>query len=68
MTDEHVDALPVTDPHGRLTGLLTAQDYVAAAAAPHRRTGPAEQAPYVQATLPGLPPRRRERGSGIPLP
>ncbi|MFE9451783.1 CBS domain-containing protein [Streptomyces sp. NPDC006739] len=24
ITEEHVDALPVTDSHGRLTGLLTA--------------------------------------------
>lgn len=68
MTEERIDALPVTDPRGRLTGLLTARDYVAAAAGLHRRTGPAQQAPWVRATLPGLPPRRREREYGIPVP
>ncbi|MFF2518057.1 HPP family protein [Streptomyces sp. NPDC058086] len=68
MTEEDMDALPVTDPHGRLTGLLTAQDYVAAAAGLHEHTGPAQEAPHARATLPGLPPRRREREHGIPIP
>lgn len=68
MTEERIAALPVTDPHGRLTGLLTAQDYVAAAAGLHRPTGPARPAALVRATLPGLPPRRREREHGIPIP
>ncbi|MCG0062051.1 CBS domain-containing protein [Streptomyces tricolor] len=68
MTEEHRDALPVTDPHGRLTGLLTAQDYVAAAAGLRRTAGPARQAPHLRATLPGLPPRRREEACGIPIP
>ncbi|WP_225101714.1 HPP family protein [Streptomyces sp. CoH27] len=68
MTEEHLDALPVTDQHGRLTGLLTAGDYVAAAAGLVRHTGPAQQAPHLCAPLPGLPPRRRERERGIPIP
>ncbi|MFF3585271.1 CBS domain-containing protein [Streptomyces mirabilis] len=68
MTEEDMDALPVTDPHGRLTGLLTAQDYVAAAAGLHERTETVQETPHARATLPGLPPRRREREHGIPIP
>ncbi|MEU6665928.1 CBS domain-containing protein [Streptomyces sp. NPDC046727] len=68
MTEEQVDALPVTDPHGRLTGLLTAQDYVAAAAGLHGHAGPAQEPPCPRATLPGLPPRRQGRQYGIPIP
>ncbi|ANP51330.1 CBS domain-containing protein [Streptomyces griseochromogenes] len=75
MTEEHMDALPVTDAHGRLTGLLTARDYVVAAAGSHRRTGPApaparepSRPPHTRATLSGLPPRRRDRERGIPIP
>jgi CBS domain-containing protein len=68
MAEEELDALPVTDPHGRLTGLLTAQDYVAAAAGLHRHTESAQEAPHRCAPLPGLPPRRREREHGIPIP
>jgi CBS domain-containing protein len=68
MAEGNVDALPVTDLRGRLTGLLTAQDYVAAAAGLHRPSASAREAPHVRATLPGLPPRRREREIGIPIP
>ncbi|GHI03894.1 hypothetical protein AQI88_08520 [Streptomyces cellostaticus] len=74
MTEEHMDALPVTDAHGRLTGLLTARDYVAAAAGLHRRSRPAQEAPHpphpphMRATLSGLPPRGRDRERGIPIP
>ncbi|MFF7969878.1 CBS domain-containing protein [Streptomyces sp. NPDC007905] len=68
MTEEQTDALPVTDPHGRLAGLLTAQSYVAAAAGLLRSTGQAQDAPRPRATLPGLPPRRREREYGIRMP
>ncbi|MFI1767322.1 HPP family protein [Streptomyces sp. NPDC020800] len=71
MTEEHIDAVPVTDARGRLTGLLTALDFVAAAAGLHHRSVRAQDAtrpPHLRATLPGLPPRRRERERGIPIP
>ncbi|MFF4762268.1 HPP family protein [Streptomyces sp. NPDC001292] len=67
MTDEHLDALPVTDSHGRLVGLLTARDYVASAAGLHSRAAPAGQDP-TRAALPGLPPRRAARQRGIVIP
>ncbi|MFE0515622.1 HPP family protein [Streptomyces sp. NPDC058964] len=67
MTQEHLDALPVTELHGRLVGLLTARDYVASAAGLHRRVKPASSGP-ARATLPGLPPRRAERDHGIVIP
>ncbi|MES4891565.1 CBS domain-containing protein [Streptomyces sp. NPDC096012] len=56
MTAEDLDALPVTDPHGRLVGLLTARDYVASAADLQARAEPVGPGP-ARATLPGLPPR-----------
>ena len=71
MTEERMEALPVTDAHGRLTGLLTAQDYVAAAAGLHRRSAQAQEAPlppHLRDSLSGLPPRRRDRERGIPIP
>ncbi|MFD8262418.1 HPP family protein [Streptomyces griseoluteus] len=68
MAEEQLDALPVTDPHGRLTGLLTARDYVAAAAGLPPHTGQAREASHIRATLPGLSPRRREPEHGIPIP
>ncbi|WP_330455578.1 CBS domain-containing protein [Streptomyces sp. NBC_00820] len=68
MAEEQVDALPVTDPHGRLTGLLTAQDYVAAAAGLHPHTGQAQEASHIRATLPGLSPCGTEPQRGIPIP
>lgn len=67
MTEEHLDALPVTDPHGRLVGLLTARDYVAAAAGLHSRARPISQGP-ARAALPGLPPCRPARERGIVIP
>ncbi|MET8453951.1 CBS domain-containing protein [Streptomyces sp. NPDC005209] len=67
MTEEQLDALPVTDPHGRLVGLLTARDYVVAVAGLRRRAKSASQHP-ARATLPGLPPRRAERERGIVIP
>ncbi|MFJ9867537.1 HPP family protein [Streptomyces sp. NPDC101165] len=67
MVEEDMDALPVTDPHGRLTGLLTARDYVASAAGLHSRAGPVGQVP-ARVTLPGLPPRREAREHGIVIP
>ncbi|ANP51660.1 CBS domain-containing protein [Streptomyces griseochromogenes] len=67
MTEECLDALPVTDPHGKLVGLVTARDYVAWAAGLHSRAMPVSQGP-ARATLPGLPPRRSARERGIVVP
>ncbi|MFI2200489.1 HPP family protein [Streptomyces sp. NPDC020192] len=67
MTQEHLDALPVTDAHGRLIGLLTARDYVASAAGLPSGAEPAGQGP-ARASLPGLPPRRAARNLGIVIP
>ncbi|MFF9768257.1 HPP family protein [Streptomyces sp. NPDC014636] len=67
MTEEHLDALPVTDQHGRLVGLLTARDYVASVAGPRGHTEPVGRVP-ARATLPGLPPHRAARGHGIVIP
>lgn len=67
MTAERLDALPVTDRHGHLVGLLTARDYVAAAAGLRSHAEPAGQGP-ARATLPGLPPHRATREHGIPIP
>jgi CBS domain-containing protein len=71
MTEGGTDALPVTDVHGHLVGLLTAGDFVAAAAGLPRR---AEGAPPVGSDtapfpfLPGLPPSPPGRGPGISIP
>ncbi|MET8630531.1 CBS domain-containing protein [Kitasatospora sp. NPDC004669] len=66
-----VDALVVADEHGRLAGLVTACDLVAAFAGrqPVRWTGPVERpapsgGPHL--LLPGLPPHRQERRTGVP--
>ncbi|MGW7820550.1 CBS domain-containing protein [Streptomyces puniciscabiei] len=67
MTEEGLDALPVTDPRGRLVGLLTARDYVAAAAGLHTRAESAGRSP-ARATLDGLPPRRAAQPRGIVIP
>ncbi|WP_225823955.1 HPP family protein [Streptomyces naphthomycinicus] len=67
MTDEHLDALPVTDPRGRLVGLLTARDYVAATAGLQNGVAPFTRGPE-RATLPGLPPRRMAPEPGIVIP
>ncbi|MFF3876816.1 HPP family protein [Streptomyces sp. NPDC001978] len=67
MTAEDMDALPVTDLHGQLVGLLTARDYVAAAAGLHRRAGAVTEGPTC-VTLPGLPPQVEVREHGIVIP
>ncbi|MGW3039965.1 CBS domain-containing protein [Kitasatospora sp. NPDC001159] len=66
-----VDALVVADERGRLVGLVTACDLVAAFAdrQPDRWTVTAEAStpsarPHLR--LPGLPPRREERRTGVP--
>ncbi|MEU1405739.1 CBS domain-containing protein [Streptomyces sp. NPDC005728] len=67
MTEEDTDALPVTDSHGRLVGLLTARDYVAAAAGLQHRAGAVAEGP-ARVTLPGLPPEPGAREHGITIP
>lgn len=67
MTENGTDALPVTDEHGRLAGLLTAQDYVVAAAGLPPRAEPAPGTSPIS-VLPGLPPRPWTRDEGIPIP
>ncbi|MET9885619.1 CBS domain-containing protein [Streptomyces sp. NPDC006430] len=68
MTDNDCDALPVLGSGGRLVGVLTASDVVAALVrhpAPVRRAG--EGSPIGPATLtPGLRPRRDERVNPVP--
>ncbi|MEU8691446.1 CBS domain-containing protein [Streptomyces sp. NPDC048665] len=67
MTEEDTDALPVTDRRGQLVGLLTARDYVAAAAGLHRRAAALAEGP-ARVALPGLPPRPGAREHGIVIP
>ncbi|MGW2648872.1 CBS domain-containing protein [Streptomyces sp. NPDC001393] len=67
MTEEHLDALPVTDSRGRLVGLLTARHYVAAAAGLHTRAESGDRHP-ARAALDGLPPRRAAQARGIVIP
>ncbi|MQY36557.1 hypothetical protein SRB17_45590 [Streptomyces sp. RB17] len=67
MTEEHLDALPVTDARGRLVGLLTSRDFVAAAAGLHTPAEAVGRSPG-RAAPDGLPPRRAARERGIPIP
>ncbi|MEU6774996.1 CBS domain-containing protein [Streptomyces sp. NPDC046759] len=67
MTDEDLDALPVTDPHGRLVGLLTARDYVAATAGLQGHAESVCRRP-ARVALDGLPPCRASREQGIVIP
>ncbi|MFG2887881.1 HPP family protein [Streptomyces sp. NPDC048297] len=67
MSQEDTDALPVTDQHGQLVGLLTARDYVAAAAGLHHHVAAVSEKP-AQVTLPGLPPHPGVRERGIVIP
>ncbi|WP_314251746.1 CBS domain-containing protein [Streptomyces kutzneri] len=68
MTDNGCNALPVLDSAGRLVGLLTAADIVAALVC-HPAPGPqaAEGRPVGPSTLtPGLGPRRDDRVNPVP--
>ncbi|GHE06536.1 CBS domain-containing protein [Streptomyces alanosinicus] len=67
MTQEHLDALPVTDPHGRLVGLLTARTTSPQLRVWTGRAKPVGQRP-TRATLPGLAPHRAARERGIVIP
>ncbi|WP_406411367.1 HPP family protein [Streptomyces sp. NBC_01614] len=61
------DALPVLGEDGRLAGVLTAADIVAALAGRSARTEPADTRPRAPSTvLPGLPLRRGHRGTAMP--
>jgi CBS domain-containing protein len=67
MTYNGADALPVVGEHGLLVGILTARDIVAALAGePVRKkpSGPRHPVPFP--ALPGLPPRRDDRRTGLP--
>ncbi|WP_053747467.1 HPP family protein [Streptomyces sp. MMG1533] len=67
MSCTEVDALPVLGEDGRLAGVLTAFDVVAALSGRPVRREPAETQPQAPPTvLPGLPPRRGYRGTAVP--
>ncbi|MFJ3336160.1 HPP family protein [Streptomyces sp. NPDC086766] len=65
MWEGGTDALPVTDAHGHLVGLLTARDVAAAVAGLPRRE---ESAAPRSVRLPGLPPRPGRTDRGITIP
>ncbi|MGW5342010.1 CBS domain-containing protein [Streptomyces sp. NPDC004050] len=66
MACTEADALPVLAEDGRLAGLLTAVDIVAALAGRPVREEPADPPPQAPTVLPGLPPRRSDRGTAFP--
>ncbi|MFC8245905.1 CBS domain-containing protein [Streptomyces chartreusis] len=67
MSCTEVDALPVLDEDGRLAGVLTAADIVAALARRPVQQKPADTRPQAPSTvLPGLPPRPGYRGTAVP--
>ncbi|MFJ3927056.1 HPP family protein [Streptomyces sp. NPDC090022] len=66
MAYTEADALPVLAGDGRLAGVLTATDIVAALVGHPVREGPADRRPQAPTTLPGLPPRRDYRGTAVP--
>ncbi|GAB2964132.1 HPP family protein [Streptomyces heilongjiangensis] len=67
MSCTEADALPVLEEDGRLAGVLTAADIVAALAGRPVRKEPADARPQPPSTvLPGLPPRRGYRGTAVP--
>ncbi|GCB50785.1 HPP family protein [Streptomyces sp. NL15-2K] len=67
MTYTETDALPVLDEDGRLAGVLTAADIVAALADHPAPKGPADIRPQAPPTvLPGPSPRRSYRGTAVP--
>ncbi|MEW2489585.1 CBS domain-containing protein [Streptomyces sp. NPDC048411] len=67
MSSTESDALPVLAEDGRLAGVLTAADIVAALAGRPVQKEPADTRPQAPSTvLPGLPPRRGYRGTAVP--
>ncbi|WP_367325800.1 HPP family protein [Streptomyces sp. HUAS ZL42] len=67
MSYTDTDALPVLAEDGRLAGVLTATDIVAALAGRPVQKEPADTRPQAPPTvLPGLPPRRGYRGTAVP--
>ncbi|MEU8617660.1 CBS domain-containing protein [Streptomyces sp. NPDC048623] len=66
MTYTETDALPVLAEDGRLAGVLTAVDIVAALAGHPVREEPADRRPQATTVLPGLPARRGYRGTAFP--
>ncbi|MEV6166182.1 CBS domain-containing protein [Streptomyces sp. NPDC052052] len=67
MSCTEADALPVLEEDGRLAGVLTASDIVAALAGRPVQKQPADTRPRATSTvLPGLPPRPDYRGTAVP--
>ncbi|GGT00873.1 CBS domain-containing protein [Streptomyces chromofuscus] len=67
MTYTETDALLVLDEDGRLAGVLTAADIVAALAGRPAQKEPVDTRPQAPPTvLPGPPPRRSYRGTAVP--
>lgn len=66
MTYTGADALPVVGEHGHLVGLLTARDIVAGFAGRGTRQPGGERPPLPFPMIPGLPPRRDDRGTAVP--
>lgn len=67
MSYTEADALPVLREDGRLAGVLTASDIVAALVGRPVQKEPADTRPQAPPTvLPGLPPRRGYRGTAVP--
>lgn len=60
------EALPVLADDGRLAGVLTATDIVAALVGHPMRGQPADHRPQAPTVLPGLPPRSSHRGTAVP--
>ena len=67
MSYTEADALLVLEEDGRLAGVLTAADIVAALAGRPARKEPTDMRPQAPSTvLPGLPPRAGYRGTAVP--
>ncbi|MPY47894.1 CBS domain-containing protein [Streptomyces acidicola] len=67
MSYTEADALPVLEEDGRLAGVLTAADIVAALAGRPAQKEPADTRPQAPPTvLPGLSPLRGHRGTAVP--
>jgi CBS domain-containing protein len=69
MCSTRAEALPVLGDQGHLVGMLTVGDIVAALAdrlppEPEGTAGPRPQVPFP--VMPGLPPPRRDRATGVP--
>lgn len=66
MSYTEADTLPVLQEDGRLAGVLTAADIVAALVGRRVRKEPTEMSQVPSTVLPGLPPHRGYRGTAVP--